>query len=82
MIRERFVGTLQVLAGFFRFADIAWSNPAGPSLAGGKDQVAVILYSEHVDFAALGGNVDPSWQRFVLVSGDDGNVLPDLTYLP
>jgi hypothetical protein len=72
----------QVRAGYFRFADVAWSNPAGPSLAGGKDQIAVILYSEGVDFSTLSGNADPRWQRFVLVSGDDGNVLPDLTYRP
>ncbi|MFH1810780.1 MAG: hypothetical protein ABIJ09_18705 [Pseudomonadota bacterium] len=75
------VGDL-VYAGAFRFSGLEWSNPAGPSLASGKDQLAVILFSEHVDFSSHSGNSDPRWQRFVLVSGDDGNVLPDLQHQP
>ncbi len=42
----------------------------------------MILYSAQVDFSTQSGNNDPRWQRFVLVSGPDGNVLPDLMHQP
>ena len=63
-----------------RPSTIEWKNPAGGSLESGEDEITVILYSDHVDFSDFPDNTDPHWQTFVLVSGSDGNVIPDLTY--
>jgi hypothetical protein len=67
--------------GSFTFNEIFWNNWNGPSLAGGRDQAAVILYAPDVDFSGYEGNTDPTWQRFTIVSGPDGNQLADLPYL-
>ncbi len=70
----------QVYPGHFEVTGLEWENPAGGTLENGEDELTVILYSEHVDFSAFPDNTDPHWQRFVLVSGNAGNVLPDLLY--
>ncbi len=69
-----------VYPGYFTVSGLEWENPSGGSLENGEDQLTIILYSDHVDFSSAPGNTDPHWQRFVLVSGDAGNVLPDLLY--
>lgn len=71
----------QVYAGFFSLSGIEWENPGGGSLENGEDELTVIVYSPNVDFSGFEGNTDPTWQRFVLVSGNDANVLPDFSYV-
>jgi len=69
-------------SGYLTFTDVVWTRESGASLSGGRDTIKVILASDHVDFSTQEGNTDPSWQAFILVSGESPNVLPDLIYLP
>lgn len=71
----------QVYAGFFNLTGIEWENPQGGALENGQDELTVIVYSPNVDFSDFPDNTDPTWQRFILVSGTEGNVLPDLLYV-